>query len=266
MASKLSSDKLSNKSPKFDGFRAKKLLSSPYAKPDSSPKISNEISKPFYPSSSNEPTTEYICMICLEYLQSNNTCFTSCGHIFHQKCLKLWYKNKGEKTCPLCRSDNTLYNALLPIHPESQEDTLEEFFVFDDFASLQQCVMTTIFQFWGLSTLSKHQPKELFNMATRSLECSQKAFKSGQFLQAYRFLRRAMHFHDGIQFSEHSNIFMKHFGCDYSALEMYFDVLIKLFDLKFTKFFSKVKEFREAIYLLEKGFTERCSTKFTFSL
>uniref|UniRef100_A0AC34FWZ3 Uncharacterized protein n=1 Tax=Panagrolaimus sp. ES5 TaxID=591445 RepID=A0AC34FWZ3_9BILA len=174
--------------------------------------------------------------------------------------------NKDEQTCPLCRSDNTLYNALLPIQPESQEDAFEDFFIFDDYASLQQSVMTSIFQFWGLSTLSNHQPKELFNMSTRSLECSQKAFKSGQFLQSYRFLRRAMHFHDGIPFSEHSNIFMKHYGCDYSALEMYFEALFKLFDIKFKKFFSNVKDFRESIHLLEKGFTERCSTKFTFSL
>jgi hypothetical protein len=263
---KLSSDKMCIKSPKIVAIREKKLLTSPYTRPISSPRNYKDISRPFYSIVSDEPTVEYICMICLDYLQPNNTSFTSCGHIFHQNCLKLWYKNKTVRSCPLCRNDDIFDSALLPILPQPDEEKHEDFALYNDFESLQQCVMTSIFEMWPICNLSKRHPKELLTMAHHSLESSQKAFKSEQYLQAYRFLRRCIHFYDGILFCEHLNFFMKQHASEYYAMETNFENFIKVFDLKFTTFFSKVTAFKQKIYLLEKDFTDKCSTKFFFSL
>ena len=38
------------------------------------------------------------CSICLEFINSPHQ--LPCGHIFHEKCIKKWKKNK----CPLCRT------------------------------------------------------------------------------------------------------------------------------------------------------------------
>jgi len=38
------------------------------------------------------------CSICLEFINSHYQ--LPCGHIFHEKCIKIWKKNK----CPLCRT------------------------------------------------------------------------------------------------------------------------------------------------------------------
>uniref|UniRef100_A0A914QK40 RING-type domain-containing protein n=1 Tax=Panagrolaimus davidi TaxID=227884 RepID=A0A914QK40_9BILA len=205
-------------------------------------------------------------MICLDNLQPNNTSFTSCGHIFHQKCLKLWFLHKAVQSCPLCRNDDIFDSELLPILPQSNEEKYEDFAFYDDFESLQQCVMTSIFEMWPISTLTKYHPKELFTMAKQSLEFSQKAFKSEQFLQAYRFLRRSIHFFDGILFCKNLEIFMRGRSFEYNEMESHFENLVEIFDLKFSTFFSKTATFKEEIYLIEKYFIETCSSKFTFSL
>uniref|UniRef100_A0AC35GRC4 RING-type domain-containing protein n=1 Tax=Panagrolaimus sp. PS1159 TaxID=55785 RepID=A0AC35GRC4_9BILA len=270
------SDKIYINSSIFD---TKKLPTSPFfAKQISSPRTSKELSKPIVSTNCDETTVEYICMICLEYLQPNNTSFTSCGHIFHQKCLNLWFISKAVQSCPLCRNDDIFGSELLPILPQSNEEKFEDFAFYNDFESLQQCVitsifeilqqcvMTSIFEMWPISTLTKYHPKELFTMAQQSLEFSQKSFKSEQFLQAYRFLRRSIHFFDGILFCKNLEIFMRGKSFEYNEMEFHFKNLIEIFDLEFSNFFSKTAKFKEEIYLIEKYFIETCSSRFTFSL
>uniref|UniRef100_A0AC35FDM6 RING-type domain-containing protein n=1 Tax=Panagrolaimus sp. PS1159 TaxID=55785 RepID=A0AC35FDM6_9BILA len=123
---KLSLNKMCIKSSKIVAIREIKLSTSPYTRLISSPRNYKNISKPFYSIVSNEAFVEYICFICLDYLQPNNTSFTSCGHICHQNCFKLWYKNY--KHCPLCRNDDIFDSALLPILPQPDEEKHEDFF------------------------------------------------------------------------------------------------------------------------------------------
>ena len=44
------------------------------------------------------------CTICLEPMDSN-ILVLECGHPFHQGCITDWFKNKEEKTCPICRDE-----------------------------------------------------------------------------------------------------------------------------------------------------------------
>lgn len=47
------------------------------------------------------------CCICFEpFSQKEKRIRKKCGHIADKKCLTLWYKSRGEKTCPLCKKDN----------------------------------------------------------------------------------------------------------------------------------------------------------------
>lgn len=58
------------------------------------------------------------CPICLEEL-SDNKMTTSCGHMFHQKCIDEWENHST--TCPVCRTEI--------FEPRQQESplTFEEF-------------------------------------------------------------------------------------------------------------------------------------------
>ena len=44
------------------------------------------------------------CPICFKELKDSNKVVTPCGHAFGWKCIFRWY-NRGNKTCPLCRSE-----------------------------------------------------------------------------------------------------------------------------------------------------------------
>ena len=44
------------------------------------------------------------CAICYNDLIQKNNCITNCSHQFCKSCLDQWF-NKGELSCPLCRSD-----------------------------------------------------------------------------------------------------------------------------------------------------------------
>jgi hypothetical protein len=48
------------------------------------------------------------CPVCLREMQQSQCEVTSCGHLFHQKCLESWLTFCGaqdkQPTCPVCRS------------------------------------------------------------------------------------------------------------------------------------------------------------------
>ena len=43
------------------------------------------------------------CAICLESGDMKPKCKLNCNHIFHMKCVKKWFKEKGQQECPLCK-------------------------------------------------------------------------------------------------------------------------------------------------------------------
>lgn len=51
------------------------------------------------------------CIICFEDLNSKQIKKLKCYHIFHEKCIKKWFKNKLNKNnkCPLCNEANNSY-------------------------------------------------------------------------------------------------------------------------------------------------------------
>ena len=49
------------------------------------------------------------CAICYNDLIQKNNCITNCSHQFCKSCLDQWF-NKGELSCPLCRSDIEYFN------------------------------------------------------------------------------------------------------------------------------------------------------------
>lgn len=47
--------------------------------------------------------TEDICSICLEKLDFNEKKTFRCGHVFHDKCIKQWFKSSYSFKCPNCK-------------------------------------------------------------------------------------------------------------------------------------------------------------------
>lgn len=57
------------------------------------------------------------CSICLsEVRQTRNNVPIRCGHLFHNTCIDKW-KQKGHKTCPMCRKifDASNFNVVISI-------------------------------------------------------------------------------------------------------------------------------------------------------
>jgi hypothetical protein len=54
------------------------------------------------------------CSICLniiyddeyDFIKENQNHKTECDHIFHNECIKQWYKVSNSVSCPLCHEDN----------------------------------------------------------------------------------------------------------------------------------------------------------------
>ena len=44
------------------------------------------------------------CTICFNPMNTENKCTTNCNHSYCKPCLDTWF-NRGEKTCPICRTD-----------------------------------------------------------------------------------------------------------------------------------------------------------------
>jgi hypothetical protein len=46
------------------------------------------------------------CCVCLEKIHFYNPCFLSCGHVFHETCIKQWFQTS--RTCPYCRKNSSI--------------------------------------------------------------------------------------------------------------------------------------------------------------
>jgi len=53
------------------------------------------------------------CCICQDKLYNLNSVSLTCGHMFHEKCYKAWYKTN--KQCCLCRKKSQIKDYFLPI-------------------------------------------------------------------------------------------------------------------------------------------------------
>ena len=57
-----------------------------------------------------------LCSICMDKLNVNydtkndKSVSLKCGHCFHEKCLKSWYKSSTKKNCPICRETLEIKN------------------------------------------------------------------------------------------------------------------------------------------------------------
>ena len=56
-----------------------------------------------------------LCSICFENLEKGNIYGTSCGHVYHARCIQEW-KTKNT-TCPLCRQDTENVRTASPVSP-----------------------------------------------------------------------------------------------------------------------------------------------------
>ena len=44
-----------------------------------------------------------VCAICCEIDTMPNLFRTTCGHVFHEKCIRTWWYYSTHKSCPICR-------------------------------------------------------------------------------------------------------------------------------------------------------------------
>lgn len=58
-----------------------------------------------------------ICSICMDKLdvkcddlKNEKSVLLTCGHYFHEECLKSWYKSSTQKDCPICREKLEIKN------------------------------------------------------------------------------------------------------------------------------------------------------------
>ncbi len=73
--------------------------------------VSGEPGEPQDPGEPGDPANE--CPICAEDL-GKRTFKTACGHAFHARCLRAWYRRCGAVACPMCRSPCLEGLAMLP--------------------------------------------------------------------------------------------------------------------------------------------------------
>jgi len=64
------------------------------------------------------------CSICLDAVDAKTTgrVETTCGHVFHFKCLTSWFSKQAESSCPMCRQKATEFEDFAQEDEEDEED------------------------------------------------------------------------------------------------------------------------------------------------
>ena len=88
----------------------------------------------FYPPPSKKMSE---CSICYdpvidfpapEGLEATGSHRSSCGHLFHPKCISKWHLRQEESTCPMCRKEATELEDCAPEESEAEEEEDEEYY------------------------------------------------------------------------------------------------------------------------------------------
>uniref|UniRef100_A0A182S0G5 RING-type domain-containing protein n=1 Tax=Anopheles funestus TaxID=62324 RepID=A0A182S0G5_ANOFN len=67
---------------------------------------------------------EIICTICLESMEHGRILATTCGHIFHEKCIVNWTTRSYR--CPECRNEPTIPMRVIHLTWQEQIDSQEK--------------------------------------------------------------------------------------------------------------------------------------------
>jgi hypothetical protein len=68
------------------------------------------------------------CSICLDAVDAKTTgrVETTCGHVFHFKCLTSWFSKQAESSCPMCRQKATEFEDFAQEDEEDEDEDEEE--------------------------------------------------------------------------------------------------------------------------------------------
>jgi hypothetical protein len=68
------------------------------------------------------------CSICLNPVEAKTTgrVETTCGHVFHFKCLAQWFSEQDESSCPMCRKKPTEFEDFSKKEEEEGGEEEEE--------------------------------------------------------------------------------------------------------------------------------------------
>ena len=68
------------------------------------------------------------CSICLDSVDAKTTgrVETTCGHVFHFKCLTSWFSKQAESSCPMCRQKATEFEDFAQEEDEHEDDEDKE--------------------------------------------------------------------------------------------------------------------------------------------
>ena len=68
------------------------------------------------------------CAICLDTVDAKTTgrVETTCGHVFHFKCLSSWFSKQDESSCAMCRKKPTEFEDFAQEEDEEEEDDEQE--------------------------------------------------------------------------------------------------------------------------------------------
>ena len=56
-------------------------------------------------------TTETVCFICFELLNTEECMHLVCGKCYHKKCLETWWAHHGSVICPICNKTDCIPNS-----------------------------------------------------------------------------------------------------------------------------------------------------------
>ena len=72
------------------------------------------------------------CSICYDAViefpapEATGSHRSSCGHLFHPKCIATWHLRQEESTCPMCRKEAVELEDCAPEAEEEEDDEQEE--------------------------------------------------------------------------------------------------------------------------------------------
>ena len=91
------------------------------------------------------------CSICLNAVDAKTTgrVETTCGHVFHFKCLTSWFSKQAESSCPMCRQKATEFEDFAQEEEDEEESEEEEEEEEDDTIYLSRLAIDAIIRYMG---------------------------------------------------------------------------------------------------------------------
>ncbi|KAE9551863.1 hypothetical protein FO519_004937 [Halicephalobus sp. NKZ332] len=181
------------------------------------------------------------CILCSTTVDIMEHSTISCGHSFHNECLKSW--SKKHDRCPICRRDKidlikkypVESSVFCPLPKVSEGDGRGLISSGISFEGLKTQIISEFQEIWNQENIVEMEPRDLYTEAKKSLQICKKFLEDRRFQESFHRILRCQYLLKMMKSTKNFMIFLRNHEPEYNGYGHLVNFIVSSFQDTFAK-------------------------------